>query len=344
MRKNEIPIFYKEGLNVYFIIIDDRGYFYFPKSLFFEQEGTCKDLFEMTTRQVKGLKLICRTLSNDDPEFEQIYNSIGDDIVIEIASNINKVNEEVSKKLETEIKNDLPIKPDFGRKLEVYRAKFQFVELKFTGANLHTTKVKLPRHSLPFKDATLNKTIEASLRILDEISEKEFLKPFFDLKNDLDLIRNKHFYYIRSREKNIIKRTDKATLNEELNSIRKRIDDIKVTLTNQLQKEIQNSRNRVKNNLLAFLVENKPEGFEDLEDDVLRSELENYSNKIISSIHFPRASSLLNALKIDLHFYDITWQDLNNDEVLEEMLKYELITKSEKAYFDEKAIGATDIK
>lgn len=38
-----------------------------------------------------------------------------------------------------------------------------------------------PPNALPFKDDDLKRTIEANLRILNDIPEKDFLKPFFDL-------------------------------------------------------------------------------------------------------------------------------------------------------------------
>lgn len=342
LRENNIEIFSNEGMNLYFIIVDYSGYFYFPKSLFVEEEGTASDLFPMTEQQVKTIKLLYNNLDKNDLEFESIIEEIGIVTLQDVSKKITPILKESSILLEEKINNDLPVKPNYERKLNVYKAEFQFVELKFSGAKLHTKKVKLPWRSLPFKDATLKKTIEANLRILDDISEKTFLKPFFDLINDLDSIRKKYFYYLKTRDKNIIKRADKSILIDEINSICNRIEDVKLSIINQLQKEIQNSRNRVKNNLLAFFLENKPEEFEELTDeDVLKSEIENYCSKIISTIHFPRAISLLNVLKLDLHFYDITWQDLNNKEVLDEMLKHNLLKASDKLYFEELAI-ATD--
>jgi hypothetical protein len=339
LRENNIEYFSKEGLNLYFIIIDDAGYFYFPKSLFVEEEGTAKDLFAMTKHQVKTINLLYNNLDKSDTEYETIVKEVGIDTLLEVSKKIVPVAKEHSISLETKIKKDPPVKPDYERKLDTYKAKFQFVELKFSGANLHIKKVKLPQNALPFKDDDLKRTIEANLRILNDIPEKDFLKPFFDIKLNLDSIRNKYIYYIKKREKNIVKRDDKEAFEKELDLVKKDIEKVKTQIVNNLQEEIKKSRVRIKNNLFDFMKDNPPEEFEGLEGETLLDEIENTTNKIISAVRFPRAKTLLSGLQLEWHYYDITWLDLNNDEVLQEMQKHKLITTKQKSYFDELAIG-----
>jgi hypothetical protein len=342
LRENNLEFFSKEGLNLYFIITDDTGFFYFPKSLFVEEEGTAKDLFLMTKQQVKTIKLLYGNLDKEDPDFGKVANETDPKLLLEFSKNIKPVGKQQSIKLEITVKKDLPVRPDYGRKLEVYKAKFQFVELKFSGANLHITKVKLPSKALPFKDDALKKTIEANLRVLSEISEKDFLEPFFAVKNSLDLIRGKYFKYIKKREKNIIKRNDKEAFEKELKTVGADIEMVKVEILNNLQNEIQKSRVKIKSNLFDFLVDNPPKEFDGYHGKVLRDEILNATNKIMTAIHFPKAKVLLSGLKLEWHYYDITWQDLNNKEVLEEMQKHNLITDSEKSYFEELAIAVSE--
>lgn len=344
LRENNIEYFSKEGLNLYFIIIDDDGYFYFPKSLFVEEEGSASDLFPMTKRQVKTIKLLYNCLNKNDNDFENIVDEIGIDTIHEVSTKIFPVTHEQSKVIETNIKKDPPVKPNFERKLEIYRAKFQFIELKFSGANLHIKKVKLPQKALPFKDDDLKKTIEANLRILNDIPQKEFLKSFFDLKNDLEIIRHNYLHYIKKREKNIIKRDKKEALETELKVVREKIEDVKKEILNKLQEEIHKSRVRIKENLFNFLKDNPPEEFEDLEGKTLLDEIENATNKVITAIHFPRAKTLLSELKLEWHYYDITWPDLNDKEIREEIINHNLIPTENKSYFEELAIAVSETR
>ena len=344
IRENNIEYFAKEGLNLYFIIIDDSGYFYFPKSLFVEEEGASQDMFSMTKQQVKTIKLLYNNLDNDDTDYEDIVEDIGIDTWLEVSKAINTVVEEQSISLETKINNDRPVKPDYSRKLEVYRAKFQFVELKFIGANLHTAKVKLPPKALPFKDDDLKKAIEANLRLLENISDMEFLDPLFEIKNHLKYVRDNYMFYIKKRDKNIIIRDQKIEFEKELEKVRVKIEFLKTKIINDLQVEIQKSRVRIKNNLFDFLKDNPPKEIDGLKGEVLLYEIENATNKIIASINFPQAKKMLSGLNLEWHYYDITWPDLNNEEVLEEMLKHKLIEATDKSYFEELAIGTEQKK
>ena len=45
-------------------------------------------------------------------------------------------------------------------------------------------------------------------------------------------------------------------------------------------------------------------------------------------------------MKLEYHYYDLTWEDLNNIEVLKEMIDLKLIRPEDKIYFDELAIKA----
>lgn len=340
LRENQLEVKNKTNFNIYFIIVDDFGYFYFPKSQFLEKEGTSFDLFPMVSSQVKKLKLMFQVLDKEDNDYERLVEEVGIEKLEVIAQNIKKIVPEQSIVLETKLAKDPPLKPNLGRTLEVYKAKFQIAELKFKGANLHIKKVKLPRNALPFRDDLLKRTIEASLRLFTDIPEKDFFEPFFNLKMDLEIVRGRLMFYLKSREKNIIKREQKDLLEAELDKFRDKIGEIKKDLLNKLQQEINSSKKRVKDNLIAFLKDNVPDELKGLTGVVLEDEIENMANGIISRIRFPRSSTLLNELKLEIHYYDITWEDLNSVEVREELVKHKLITQYEKSYIDELAISA----
>ncbi len=340
LREKQIEVNNKTNFNIYFIIVDNFGYFYFPKSQFLEKEGSSFDLFPMVSCQIKKLKLMFQVLDEEDSDYEELVEEVGIEKLRVISQNIKKIESDQSIKLEIKLAKDPPLKPNLGRTLEVYKSKFQIAELKFKGANLHIKKVKLPINALPFRDDILKRTIEASLRLFTDIPEKELFEPFFNLKMDLEIVRGKLLFYLKSREKNIIRRDDKGKLEAELKEIEIKIEKIKEELLNKLQQEINASKKRVKNNLIAFLRDNIPDELKGYEGNVLEDEIENMANGIISRIRFPRSSTLLNELKLEIHYYDITWEDLNNAEVSEELVKHELITPDEKSYIDELAISA----
>jgi len=108
----------------------------------------------------------------------------------------------------------------------------------------------------------------------------------------------------------------------------------------KIQNEIGNTRMKIKENLLAFLLANPPEEYKQYSDNVLSAEIINDVDKIVSSIPFPKAHEILEKMSIKQRPYDLTWEDLNDKEVLDDMVKKELITENEKAYFQQAAIEA----
>ena len=53
---------------------------------------------------------------------------------------------------------------------------------------------------------------------------------------------------------------------------------------------------------------------------------------------FPSSKDLLKCLEIDYKFYDLTWEDLNNKEILEEMSTYGLIDANDSVTIKKVAI------
>lgn len=107
-----------------------------------------------------------------------------------------------------------------------------------------------------------------------------------------------------------------------------------------LQSEINKSREQIRSNLFIFLLSNPPDNYKSLNETNLKNEIRNMVNGIVSKIHFPLAAKLINDMKLEYSFYDLTWEDLNNEKVLTELLEKGLINNNEKSYFDELAIAA----
>ena len=85
---------------------------------------------------------------------------------------------------------------------------------------------------------------------------------------------------------------------------------------------------------------NPPDNSNNLFDDVLEDNIKYEVSKIITKIKFPDASSLLDDMKLDYYYYDITWEDLNNKDFQNEMLEKHLLSENEKTYIDSLAIEA----
>lgn len=340
LRENEVPVINCLGYNIYCIIIDDLGYFYFVQSRFHEKEGSAYDLFPMEPKQVKRIKLLLGLIDVTTHEFEDLVDEVGIETVENVLGNLNPISSEECIVITKSIKNDPPLKPDFSRSLETYKAKFQFVELTFHGGNFAVKKIALPSTALPFKDDNLKKSIEATLKLFNNLKSQEFIKPLLKLKDELESLREKYSFHIKARKKSLIKREEKSDFETELDKIEKKIVEEKKDLINSLQIEIAKTRTAIKESLNLSLHTNKPKELEGLLEFTLEDEIKNILENIMSKIHFPLAKDLLDDMKVKWHFYDITWEDLHNTEILQEMREKKLIDADEESFISELAISA----
>jgi hypothetical protein len=158
LKNGNVKFYRKEKFNINCFIIDDEGFFYFPKSRFHEEEGIAYDLYPMTINQIKHIRFLFNLYDNQE-DLERIFDRMDIEQVKSIASNIKPVEVESIKEIENKLSNDPPLKPIYARTLEVYKAKYQYVDLRFTGANLHTAKVKLPNKKLYLSEMKISKEL-----------------------------------------------------------------------------------------------------------------------------------------------------------------------------------------
>jgi len=341
LKENNVEIRNKQGFNVYFILYDNKGFFYFPKSFFYEKEGTAYDLIPMLDKQIAMMKVLFGlTDEESNAQMQEVIEDIGLDKISEVSNGIIHIDQQTVDQIAKKLKDDPVQKPILTRHLAVYKSKYQIIELEFKGANLSSKKVKLPKKALPFKDRELIEAIESNIRLFKVEKDSAFLKPFFDLKSEVEKIREDHLYRLKSRDKSIIKREELGKFNEKIAEVEKKMKKLNEKLSNEIQAEIAATRLKIRDNLLAFLLVNPPEEYTHYKDEVLKAEIANDVDKIIFSIHFPKAHEILEKMSIKQRPYDLTWEDLNDKEVLEDMVKKELITEDEKAYFDQKAFEA----
>jgi len=338
IKKAGIQHYHKKNINIYFYIIDEVGFFHFPKSRFTEDEGVAYDLFQMLPDQVYQLKALFKPNEYRDEIDKGILSGSDAEVIAEISGNISQPETKAVDDMVARLQKDPPKKPLLQRALLVYQGKFQVVELEFKGANLQAMKVKIPSNALPFKDAELQKAIETNLRLFDQLDTQSFMKPFFDFKNELEEIRKEYLVHLKTRNKSFIAKERVQDFEKDVDRLRKKAGNLEQTLINRLQDEISNTRDRITKNLIDFFRDNPPENLVGLQGTTLNKELIISASKIVSKIKFPMAKDVLGKLKIEYSFYDITWETLNSKEMLSEMVEKEMISPKEKAYIESEGV------
>ena len=103
---------------------------------------------------------------------------------------------------------------------------------------------------------------------------------------------------------------------------------------------------QIKLQLFEFFKENIPDNLKEYKGDLLHRSIERETVKVISRIKFPAPEMILNKMRLTVRFYDLTYEDFKDDELIKEFKKKEIMEKKDindivefnRAYAEKKEI------
>jgi hypothetical protein len=344
LKKEGIEIYELKGNLVSFIIFDDLGYYLFPQSRIFSgEEDLTSNAVLIDPISILRLKSYFFPQKNII-EKEEIKNQViegfekAKDFMKNTIDELDKEKQYAVKTLKeseiSKVKNLLdknpPLHPDLERQIETYKTKVQFVELSFQGSNLNSKDITLPSKALPFKDAEIRDKLKTKMKLFDEIEKRDEFKPFQELKQKIDNIRKRYLIPLTSRnEKNIIKVEEKMDFENSINAVIECIPQAKQEVIEFLDTEILNSEDRIRKELQLFLEENPPDDVKNYKPDIRKRKIEHFINELFGKVNFPKAMDLLDNISIKYHYYDLTFEDLKAQELLDEFEEKGIMNKND---------------
>ncbi|QOJ27643.1 MAG: hypothetical protein HRU80_01680 [Ignavibacteriales bacterium] len=314
-----IEVLEMKGYKISFLITDDSGWFLFPESHIFQSDTTGPNAFEMTRESINYI----------------VQQYLNPEIIIE-TPHPKKINTEEVKIVERKLQANPPVAPDMRRILNIYNAKIQFVEFKFEGAKLSEKTIKIPQQALPIHDKNLQKRIDSTIKLFREGFDNEVIKRISDLSNFVDYLRagkgdgyqSGYLIPIKCREKSIIFKDKREEFDKHVRDIREEIDKLRKDNSTLLQVEVLNTRKNFRQELTNYYNENKekylPNGGSGIE--LL---IEKKVDDIIAQIRFPDDKKLLSKLSLTCTYYDLTYEDFSDEELLNEFLEKSVITQAD---------------
>lgn len=347
-----IEIFEVKGNSISFLIVDDIGYFFFPQSLIFKSDATGPNAILMDSmtqirilahyfppksalEKYELLNKAQNLMYETNEEIDSIIDGIKKDKTDIQLSFIDE-----NKFLETKEKLKLNpvLQPDLKRRINVYTAKIQFVELNFVGSNFHTTKVNIPNSALPIHDAELKKSLETKLNIFNDIKDNQDFKKLNQIKQMVESLRTRHkpaghsdaiLKPIKCRNKSVIQVSEKKKLLSKLDEIKKEIDNYKKCTLEGLEKEILRRKKTIKKELRDFFIANPPKEYQNFSESLQIDKIDDLVQQIISKIKFPDVNKLISDLKLKYNFYDLTFEDFRDDELIKEFREKKILESEE---------------
>lgn len=328
-----------------FIISDNIGYYLFieSRSLIPADKKTINAVKIDPVSIVRLKKFFFTETENSDFQ-DDLANAI-----IEESKQLKNTNELLSEQIAsvTEISNfeidsvsevlkkNPPIHPDFKRIVEFYSNKFQYVKVKFEGANLQYRKIEIPSKALPIMDATLKDKLETKLNLFEKSDEENCFKPLIDFKTKLTEIRDAFLTKVKSRDESLLDKLKKSVFENEIDILKKAIDGVKSDIIGNIAEQINQTKIRLLADLIDFFIANPKSLFPNHPNlwegnqNYIKQSAKSKAEEVIYRIKWPEAHLLVDDFNLSIQYSDITYEDLKSQDFVNELKECNLIDESD---------------
>ena len=206
------------------------------------------------------------------------------------------------------LKDNPPQEFDLARKVRVFNAKIQFVELKLQGTQIQRHTVSLPKHILvSVDDKETQERINAAFKLIQQDNKLSGV----EIKNRVDTMRTK---FLRSLGEfgNAILRTNRPEFDLDLEKTKCEVEKFKESVKANLEEELEKSMASLVDALVNNVTENPPAnlqaqiGPKKPTEAQARSYLTGELKKV-----FPEPDKLIKEMTLKCIFKDVTYATLN---------------------------------
>jgi hypothetical protein len=311
------------GLRVALVVVDAVGYIFTPTALYLEPDPagitapnairmSCDQVAEALARLSPAAKAIAVAQTKTPEEKARI-----EALPLDVGS--DPVTEAKFAEVGFNLKEAPPVRFDLARQVRVFEPYLQYVELSLTGAAIQRHRLAIP--------ATIQKLgssedLEKRLRTTFELIEKGSKLSSKPLEDALNEIRKNFTRSLGKDHGRVVLKAAKPYLTERLKAFREKLKKHQTDVATELQKHLDESRDQIVAYYLPRVVETPPDALlgqmltgEMSEDDArywLKEELD---------LVFPSAESLIQEMKLDERFKDVTFETLNHEDFLESIKK-----------------------
>lgn len=321
-----VPFLTKAGISVNhspylrsaLLIVDEQGFSFTPTALYMEAENNLPTAFNairLTSEQVKEAlarlspvaKAIAVAQAKSTEEKDRLTN-----VKLDVDSQL--VEDAHIEQVQESLKEAPPVNFNVARQVRVYESYLQYVEMSLSGAAIQRHRLTLPK-SLQ-KLGSSDKEIESRLRTTFDLIEKNGPLSSKPLEDKLNEIRKNFTKSLGKNHGRVLLKAAKPLFEQRIEEFRLQLGQHAKKVSSELQAQIDKSKSSVSDYYLPLIKENQP-------DDLIAGlstepKDENFRNWILRQLDkvFPSAEQLVKTMKLDLHFKDVTFETLNQDDFL----------------------------
>lgn len=203
-----------------------------------------------------------------------------------------------------------PQKFDLARKVMIFNAYVEFVEIELLGTQIGRHRVEIPRELvLAASDDETRQRLKASFELLQVDSglkrEAELLR------KKVDLVRREMVKSVGKRYGTIVLRVHREALEKKIAVLKAEVDAFKLRVKAQIAGELQTSRAQLVKSLVPVIEGNPPDELRYSVTGSLNSELvSRYLDRKLVEV-FPTPDQIVGEMELNCTFKGVTYETLN---------------------------------
>lgn len=332
------------GLRTALVVVDNEGYIFTPTALYLEAEptdGAASNAVRMSGEQVSQalarLSPAAKTIAiaqAKTPEAKQHIEALTVDVVS--APITPEKLAEVTSSLETAP----PVRFDLARQVRVFEPYLQYVELSLTGAAIQRHRMAIPEK---IQNLGGSEELENRLRTTFELIEKGSKLSSKPLEDALNEIRKNFTPSLGKDHGRVVLKAAKPHLVTRLKEFRIKLEVHQKAVAEDLQKHLDTSREQIVAYYLPRVIEAKPDALlgQSQNGEVSEAAAKRWLNGELDKV-FPSAETLIQEMKLEERYKDVTFETLNRKDFLESVKDAFPYVDWDKAYSEFKAAGQSD--
>ena len=334
------------GLRTALVVVDNEGYIFTPTALYLEAEpsdGAASNAVRMSGEQVAQalarLSPAAKTIAiaqAKTPEAKQRIEVLTVDVVSA------PITPEKLAEVAASLKEAPPVRFDLARQVRVFEPYLQYVELSLTGAAIQRHRMAIPEK---IQKLGGSKELENRLRTTFELIEKGSKLSSKPLEDALNEIRKNFTPSLGKDHGRVVLKAAKPHLVARLNEFRIKLEVHQKAVAKDLQKHLDTSREQIVAYYLPRVIEAKPDALlgQSQNGEVSEAAAKRWLNGELDKV-FPRAETLIQEMKLEERYKDVTFETLNRRDFLESVKDAFPYVDWDKAYSEFKAAGQSEAK
>ena len=217
------------------------------------------------------------------------------------------------QQVKTALDANPPQKFDLARKVNVFNAFIEFVELRLTGLHIARHTVQLPRDLvLALRDDATAKRLLTTFKLVSD--ESKVAKEAAEIDQKVRALREKYTRSLGDGLGSVILRSKRQDFTNEVGAIRTAIEKFQQKVLERLEKELGDSRKKLVDGLLPAVKKATPPALQAQVSgkpsvDVLKRYLDDELTRV-----FPTAKDLVGEMKLEWVPKGVTYETLNNPD------------------------------